>query len=134
MGLVGYRHYLLFLFTGLSSVVVNMLSRIVFNQWFCYSISIFLAYSISTIVAYILNRYYVFNQSGSTIKQSAYKFFLVNLVGVIQVWVVSVTLVLHVFPYYEFNYFVPEIAQLMALSSLTLTSYYLHKYFSFSNQ
>jgi len=134
MRLANYHRYLLFLLTGLSSVLVNMLSRIVFNQWFGYSVSIFLAYTISTILAYVLARYYVFNQSNTTIKRSAYRFFLVNVFGAIQVWFISVTLALHVLPYYGFIYYAPEVAQLMALSSLTLTSYYLHTYFSFSHQ
>lgn len=131
---MNFHRYLLFLLTSLSSVVVNMLSRILLNQWFGYSVSIIIAYTISSIVAYLLARYYVFNESSPTIGRSAFKFALVNIFGMVQVWFISVTLAFYVFPYYGFSHYVPEIAQFMALSSLTLTSYYLHKYFSFSHQ
>jgi len=131
MKLFDCRKFFLFLVTSSTSAVFNFSSRIVFNQWFSYSISIILAYGVGIFIAYVLARRYVFNKTKSTVRRSAFKFFLVNIVGMFQTWIISVTLAFRVFPYYGVVIYVPEISHVIALSSLAFTSYLGHKYYSF---
>jgi putative flippase GtrA len=52
-------------------------------------------------------------------------------VSLTQVWAVSVGLALHIFPAVGFTWQPELAAHVIALASITVTSYYLHKHFSF---
>lgn len=126
-----YINFFLFILTSSTSAVFNFSSRILFNQWFSFTISIFLAYCIGITVAYVLARLFVFNKVKTSIKGSAFKFIIVNIFGMLQTWLISMLLAYRVLPYYGVEQYVPEIAHFTALSTLAFTSYFGHKYFSF---
>ena len=86
------RQFLVFLLTGGFAAAVNWCSRIVFNIWMPYSAAIVIAYVAGMITAFILAKIFVFKSSTQSTGRSIFFFVLVNLVAVLQTWVVSVGL------------------------------------------
>ena len=91
-----------------------------------------LAYISGMITAYILARIYVFKDSAQTRYKSIFFFLCVNIIAVLQTWLISVGLVNKVFPYLAFDFFEKEIAHAIGIIIPVFTSYYGHKKWSFS--
>lgn len=125
------RQFWIFLLTSTTSVLVNFISRIVFDVWIGYTASIVCAYCIGILVAYFLARMYVFTGKELTFRASFSKFLMVNIIGMMQTLSISIALSDYILPGYVASSYVPEVAHGMALATLALTSYLLHKHFSF---
>ena len=123
-----------FLLVGGIAAAVNFISRIAFSEWVSFRVAIILAYLIGMLTAYILSRTIVFEPSGKHPGNELFYFSLVNLVAVVQVWLISVGLAEYMFPYLEFTFYPEEIAHLGGLIVPVITSYLGHKYFSFAKQ
>ena len=125
------RQFVIFLLTGGLSAVVNFGSRIVYNQWVEFSIAVVIAYLTGMITAFVLARYFVFTESSQSVHRSALWFVVVNIVAVIQTWVISMLLAYYVLPRVGLTRFVPEIAHAVGVVVPVFTSYLGHKRFSF---
>nr|WP_276559039.1 GtrA family protein [Fluoribacter dumoffii] len=116
---------------GFISFTVNFCSRILYNESFSFSTSIFLAYITGMITAFILGKLFVFKQSGQTLVQSLIFFILVNCIGMLQTWLVSLLLVFYVLPALDIHQFSREIGHVMGLIFPVFTSYLGHKFWTF---
>jgi putative flippase GtrA len=125
------KQFAVFLLTGGFAALVNFTSRIGLNRIFDYPIAIVLAYIIGMITAFILAKLIVFKASEQSIHRSALYFVLVNIVAVVQTWIISMVLAYYVLPYFGFKQFVPEIAHAVGLTVPIFTSYIGHKRLSF---
>ncbi|QDM17985.1 GtrA family protein [Tardiphaga sp. vice278] len=128
------REFVVFLLVGGFAAGVNVLSRIIFNLSFSYDVSVVLAYPVGMTVAYVLNRIYVFETSGRGVAGEYVRFGLVNVVALIQVWLVSVGLAHHLFPAIGFTWFADTIAHGIGVAVPIFTSYFGHKHFSFARR
>ncbi len=123
--------FLRFAASGGVAAAVNILSRVALSQLTSYSVAIVTAYLIGMTTAYILMKFLVFERSGRTAAGESLRFVVVNIFALAQVWGVSMFLALYVFPW-----LLPEIsaetpAHIIGVLSPIVTSYYLHKYFTF---
>ncbi|XHS80296.1 GtrA family protein [Burkholderiaceae bacterium UC74_6] len=125
------RQFLVFLFTGGFAAAVNFGSRILFNQWMGYSAAIVLAYLVGMATAFLLARQFVFTDGKQSLHHSVMYFVLINLVAVLQTWVVSVGLANYMLPALGIEHFVPEIAHAVGVIVPVFTSYLGHKHLSF---
>ena len=125
------RQFLLFLLTGGTAAVVNFGSRIIYNFWLDFSISIVIAYITGMITAFVLARLFVFNTGSQTLHRSAMFFVLVNLVAVLQTWFISMGLAYYILPAMGVSSFVREIAHATGVLVPVFTSYIGHKRWSF---
>ncbi len=128
------KQFALFLLTGGMAALVNFTSRILLSRFVDYSIAILLAYIIGMITAFILAKRFVFKESQQRIRHSVLYFILVNLVAVLQTWIISLGLAYYVLPYFGFKQFVSEIAHAIGLIFPIVTSYIGHKKYSFNEQ
>ncbi|WP_445492852.1 GtrA family protein [Rhodopseudomonas sp. RCAM05734] len=128
------REFIVFLVVGGFSAVVNVLSRIAFSLLWNYEVSIVLAYLCGMTTAYVLNRVYVFESSGRSVASEYLRFGLVNLVALVQVWIVSVGLANYLFPAIHFTWNAETIAHGIGVSVPIVSSYFGHKYFSFAGR
>lgn len=128
------REFLVFLLVGGFAAGVNVLSRIGFNLILSYEVSIVLAYLCGMTTAYVLNRIYVFKTSGRSVSSEYARFGLVNVVALIQVWLVSVGLAHYLFPAIGMVWHADTIAHGIGVSVPIVSSYFGHKYFSFAQQ
>jgi putative flippase GtrA len=121
----------MFVLIGGLAATVNFLSRIFLNQFLSFSISVVVAYFIGMCIAFTLNKLFVFKEADSRTSWQAIMFVFVNLIGVIQTYLVSVALAEWLFPYWEVAWYPREIAHFIGISIPTITSYIGHKYLTF---
>ncbi len=128
----GKARFARFILTSGTSAAINMAARWLLNLVVEYEAAVALAYLVGMVTAFLLARLFVFEQAaaGSMHGQFA-RFALVNAIGFIQVWLVSVGLVRLVFLAIGFAWNAEAVAHVTGLSSLAATSYFLHKRFSF---
>ena len=120
-----------FLMVGGFAAGINFISRIGFSELVSYRVAIIFAYLVGMLTAFILSKHYVFEKSGRPFKDELRDFTIVNIFAVIQVWLISVSLVEYLFPYISFTYYPEEVAHLIGLGIPVISSYFGHKYFSF---
>ena len=125
------RQFLAFLLVGGFAALVNFLSRILYNTHLNYEWSVFLAYPTGMITAYVLSRYLVFGPSTRSKRSELFRFTIINIIAVVQVWGISVGLARYFFPFIAFEFYPYEVAHLVGLSIPVFSSYLGHKYFSF---
>lgn len=125
------KQFLVFLLTGGTAAVVNFGSRIVFNRWMDFSMAIVLAYIAGMITAFILAKVFVFKTSKQSLHRSVAFFVLVNLIAVVQTWLISMGLAYYALPALGVTVFVREMAHAVGVVVPVFTSYIGHKHWSF---
>ena len=125
------RQFVIFLVTGGVAAAVNFGSRILYNQWVNFSVAVVLAYLTGMVTAFVLARHFVFTESNQSMQRSALWFVVVNIVAVMQTWVISMLLAYYVLPRMDLTQFIPEIAHAVGVVVPVFTSYLGHKRFSF---
>ena len=125
------RQFLLFVFTGGAAALVNVFSRIGFSLVLRFELAVLAAYAVGMVTAYILARRFVFTDSGRSFKRSFAAFALVNLVAVLQTWLVSIGLRHLLLPIIGAVALVDLIAHGFGVIVPVFTSYLGHKHVSF---
>lgn len=125
------RQFLAFVLTGGIAAIVNFGSRILFSRWMDFSPAVILAYIVGMITAYVLAKLFVFKEGRQPAHHSAAFFILVNLVAVVQTWVVSLGLANYLLPALGVTEFVQEIAHAVGVAVPVFSSYIGHKRWSF---
>ncbi|MDP9562444.1 MULTISPECIES: GtrA family protein [Agrobacterium] len=125
--------FIRFVLSGGIAAGVNVLSRAALSTITSYSVAIVIAYLIGMTTAYGLMKLFVFEESGRRPEAEYLRFGLVNVVALAQVWVVSVGLARWFFPLVGFNFHPEAVAHVIGVLSPVATSYFLHKYFTFSS-
>lgn len=125
------EQFVRFVGVGAFAALVNWLSRIALSVTMPLSYAIIVAYLAGMTVAYTLNRRYVFRSTDSGRVGEYARFALVNVVGLAQVWAVTMALVHYVFPAIDFTWRAEAVAHLIGVASPMFTSYLGHRYFSF---
>lgn len=120
-----------FIIAGGIAAIANFLTRIALSYAVNYRLAVFLAYLVGMLVAYKLMKYYVFTANEYAHEFQVGAFIGVNILAVVQVWIISVALAEYLFPAISFSYFANEIAHLVGLSVPIVTSYLAHKHFTF---
>jgi putative flippase GtrA len=120
-----------FLFTGGLAALVNFLSRIIFNLWFDFSVSVYLAYITGMVTAFFLKKQFVFAKGRQPILHSIGFFILVNLVAFLQTLAVTMAFLHYVLPYFGIVKMAHEISHAVGILAPVITSYIGHKKLSF---
>lgn len=123
-----------FVITGGFAAGVNFVSRIGLSELMSFRWAVFIAYIIGMVTAFVLSKVFVFKQSSQTVSNEFFRFALVNVFAVIQVWLISIGLAEYGFPYIDFNFYPEEVAHLIGISVPVISSYYGHKYFTFASK
>ncbi|OWV88971.1 GtrA family protein [Rhizobium sp. R693] len=123
-----------FALSGGIAAAVNILSRMALSQVTNYSAAIICAYLAGMTTAFVLMKLYVFEKSQRHVGSEYFRFGIVNIVALTQVWAVSLVLVRGVFPFVNFQFHTETIAHVIGVLSPIATSYFLHKYFTFRGQ
>jgi putative flippase GtrA len=125
------KQFLSFIITGGIAALINFISRIAYNYWMSFSTSIILAYITGMITAFILAKVFVFKSSQQPLHRSGIYFVLVNLFAVLQTWLVSMGLVIYIFPWIGVKVYAESIAHALGVAVPVFSSYLGHKYISF---
>lgn len=127
------RQFMTFLLTGGVAAAVNFCSRIVYNLWVSFSAAVIIAYITGMITAFVLAKMFVFKESSQSLNRSIFFFTLINLVAVLQTWLISMAMVYYVLPSMGVNFFNKELAHALGIVVPVFTSYLGHKHFSFKS-
>lgn len=127
------RQFMTFLLTGGVAAAVNFCSRIVYNLWVSFSAAVIIAYITGMITAFVLAKMFVFKESSQSLNRSIFFFTLINLVAVLQTWLISMAMVYYVLPAMGVNFFNKELAHALGIVVPVFTSYLGHKHFSFKS-
>ena len=125
------RQFLLFVLTGGAAALVNVFSRVGFSLVLRFELAVLVAYAVGMVTAYILARRYVFTGCGQSIRRSFAAFALVNLIAVLQTWLVSIGLRHLLLPIIGAVALVDLIAHGVGVIVPVFTSYLGHKHVSF---
>ncbi len=128
------RQFWAFLLTGGIAAGVNILSRYLLSRAMPYEAAIVVAYLIGMTTAWTLARLFVFQKSGRSRAEEYGRFALVNVAGVIQVFVISVGLADYLFPAVGFAWHPEDVAHVIGVAAPIFTSYLGHKHFSFAQK
>ncbi|MEL6568908.1 MAG: GtrA family protein [Pseudomonadota bacterium] len=120
-----------FVLVGGGAAGVNIASRWALSFVMGYQLAIVVAYLIGMLTAFILMRIWVFEESGDGAGKELVKFAIVNGVALVQVWAVSMGLVLYILPAIGWTWEPKLVAHTIGVLSPVITSYLGHKYFSF---
>jgi putative flippase GtrA len=125
------RQFFLFVLTGGAAAMVNVLSRVGFSHVLRFELAVLAAYVVGMVMAYILARRYVFTGSSQSVGRSFVAFALVNLVAVLQTWLVSISLRQLLLPIIGAVDIVDLMAHSLGVIVPVFTSYLGHKHLSF---
>ena len=120
-----------FLLVGAAAALLNFLSRLVLSIWINFSTAIIISYILGMITAFYLNRKFVFKSTILDIRKSFSFFLLINILAIIQIWMVSMLLAYFIFPYLKIHNHIYEISHFFGIIVPIFTSYIGHKRFSF---
>jgi len=96
-----------------------------------FSSAVIIVYITGMITAFVLAKLFVFKESQQPAQRCAIFFVLVNLVGALQTWVISMGLAYFLLPSFGITLFVKEIAHAIGVAIPVFTSYLGHKRWSF---
>ncbi len=83
------------------------------------------------VTAFVLAKLFVFRESKQSLSKSIVFFILVNVVAVIQTWLISMGLAYYLLPRLHVALYVEEIAHAVGVIVPAFTSFIGHKRFSF---
>ncbi|MEP3477403.1 MAG: GtrA family protein [Hyphomicrobiales bacterium] len=126
--------FLRFLITGGIAAIINLSSRYVLNLFITFEIAIVFAYLIGMLSAYILARIFVFDTTGRSVASELQRFAIVNVFALVLVWFVSVGFARFIFPAINFNWHSNDIAHFIGVMVPAITSYFAHRFFTFSKK
>ena len=125
---------MLFLLTGGVAALINVISRIGFSAFMRFELAVLLAYAIGMLTAFLLSRRFVFISARVSVRRSLAGFALVNLLAVLQTWLVSVGLRSWLLPLLGVVAFRDLIAHSFGVAVPVLSSYLGHKHISFRDR
>ena len=125
------RQFIYFLMVGLISGSASFGSRLVYSQWIDFSEAVVLAYVTGMIAAFILNKLFVFKESQGNFFESILFFCVVNAVGLMQTWLVTMCLAYYVLPFIGVLRYKNEIAHAIGICAPVVTSFLGHKYLTY---
>lgn len=124
--------FFLFLLCGGIAALANIYSRVLFNNYLSYKVSIVLAYFIGLLVAFVLFKFIVFKKSKlHNVNKEIVKFIIVNVLALIQTFVVSLVFADYIFVWCNLSYHRYDIAHIIGVVTPVVTSYIFHSLFTF---
>jgi putative flippase GtrA len=119
-----------FVVIGGIAALVNIALRVVLALYMPFELAVALAFPVALSVAFIGNRLWVFPVVTDW-RRAYWRFFVVNLAALVQVWMISVGLYRLIFPLIGFTWHPELVAHVIGVLSPVVTSYYAHKHYSF---
>jgi putative flippase GtrA len=123
--------FALFMIVGGIAALVNIGSRLLFSRVVPFEVAILLAFAVALTLAFILNRRFVFDAEPGKWAEQYSRFFLVNLLGLLQIFVVSELMARAIFPWVGWTWHVETVSHVIGVASPIIVSFYAHKHFSF---
>ena len=128
---INYKQVFRFLLVGGFAAFANIISRIIFSEFFSYKLSIIFSFLVGLTTGFILMRNYVFVFKKNLIYRQIQRFILINLLNLIQTFFISLALNSLMSLLITKVELVELIAHIVGVLFPVITSYIAHKYFTF---
>ncbi len=124
------QQFIRFLMAGGLAALANFGSRFIFSAWVAFEVAVVLAFFVGLSTGFVLSRRYVFQQSGNTLRVEIGYYCLVNLLALVQTWLISVfgAILLQRWMGLELA---QAVAHFVGVGFPVITSYYGHRHFTF---
>ena len=126
-----WSQFATFLMLGAVGASVNWGSRIFYSTAMPFGSAVVCAYLTGMAAAFLLFRRYVFPRSDRPIRRQVTWFVLVNMFGLVQVWLLAMLLVTIVLPALGLHSHVEEVGHGIALAAPAVSSFFGHKYLTY---
>jgi putative flippase GtrA len=120
-----------FLLTGGIAAAANIAARWLLEFIVSFEAAVAYAFLVGLATGFLLARRLVFKATGGDAYGQFVRYSVVNLVALVQVWLISVGLARFVFPAIGVDWLGETAAHVIGVLSPVATSYVLHKRFSF---
>jgi putative flippase GtrA len=127
------NQFLRFLISGGIAAAVNVGSRFVLDFFMGYGAAITIAFLLGMTTAWVLTRVFVFERTGRRKSTEYFRFAVVNLFALAQVYGISIGLADYLFPFVGFGFYPNDVAHVIGVATPAITSYFAHKHYSFSH-
>jgi putative flippase GtrA len=121
-----------FLALGGLAAAVNLLVRFGLNFVMPFELAVVLAYICGMVVAFLLFGKLLFEAGSGTLHKKIIRFTQVNILGAGLAWIVSVGMARVVLPQIGWAWHPLEIAHLVGVATPAISSYFLHKHYTFA--
>lgn len=129
------RTPLLFVCAGGFAALINLGTRILYNLFLSYEISVVLAYLSGMGTAFILFKYAVFHaRNTGRLSHEMGAFVLVNLLAFLQTFCISIGCKDYLFPWLGMSWHPATVAHALGVTFPVLTSYLGHKHLTFGKK
>jgi putative flippase GtrA len=123
--------FIKFVFAGGFAALVNWGSRIWLSGFVSFRFAVVVAYAFGMATAFVLNKRFVFVESGRALKAEINYFIFFNIAALPIVWLASVFLAEYLMPKYGFKWYPQEVAHGIAISLPLFINFFLHKFVTF---
>ncbi len=124
--------FALFLALGGVAALTNLIVRYFLNFIMPFEAAVVLAYIAGMVVAFLLFGRILFDGSDSALSRRIIRFTQVNILGAGLAWIVSITMARFILPAIDGDWHPLEIAHFVGVATPAFTSYFLHKYYTFT--
>lgn len=124
--------FVLFLGLGGLAALTNLIVRYFLNFIMPFETAVVLAYIAGMIVAFMLFGKVIFDGSEQALSRRIIRFTQVNILGAGLAWIVSIAMARFVLPAIDWDWHPLEIAHFIGVTAPALTSYFLHKHYTFA--
>ena len=123
--------FVAFLVTGGVAAAVNIATRWLLEFFMSFEAAVAYAFLAGLATGFLLARLFVFKATSGSAHWQFVRYTVVNVVALVQVWVISVGLARFIFPGLHVAWLGETAAHVIGVLSPVVTSYVLHKRFSF---
>lgn len=127
----GIIEFARFLGVGGIAAAANLVSRYLLNFVMPFEVAVVLAYMVGMVVGFLLFRKMLFG-GGAVDVRLVVRFIWVNLFGATLAWAISSIMARHALPLLGWTWHPFEIAHLCGVAAPAITSYFLHKHYTFA--
>ncbi len=125
------REFVVFVALGSLAAGANYLSRFPLDLILPFEAAVTMAYLIGMVIAFLVFRHHVFKAQTGVAHRQAYRFVIVNLVGIALTVVVSTLMARRVLPALDWTWAPYAVAHAVGVAAPTITSYFGHKYYTY---
>jgi putative flippase GtrA len=123
----GLAGFVRFVALGSLAALTNLVARYLLDFVMPFELAVVLAYMAGMVVAFVLFQRAMFGHPGTTLRRRVVRFTQVNLLGMALAWIVSTALARAIFPAIDWTWRPFDVAHLIGVAAPTLSSYLLHK-------
>ncbi len=126
-----FAEFAQFVAIGGGAALANLVARYFLNFFMPFEVAVVLAYMVGMVVGFLLFRKFVFAKQDFK-PRSIMRFTWVNIFGATLAWAVSTVMARQFLPAIGWNWRPFEVAHLAGVAAPAISSYFLHKYYTFA--